>query len=428
MKKNLSLLLLFLLLVNLAACNSSPTPASTGTQPAQPGTEPAGPTRTPRSTSSPTPQVIQGTLSIWHSWDEAQLPALLQIISAFQETYPGIFFDVLYTPQANLEARYTQAASEGGGPTLVFAPAEWGPAFFDHGLVTDLTGQAPNDLLQRIATPALNNAQYRDSLIGLPYNQRGVVLYRNRRIIPERPQTLNELILLAQTLTIDDQIGAILERAPYYSGGHLYGFGGSFMDPDGNPMFNTPAGLAWIELLQTFAQAGPPDYFTDNDLDLFRQGRVGFVIGATWDHSSLAEAIGETFLEIDPWPVHDQGVLMGFVHTDNLFLNSKASPASAELAWLFMEHMLSDDSQARLGESGLIPVVDVPLEDKRAGQAVTALAGGVAYPIQPQFSAYTLPIDQALISVFNSGIPADQALQTAEEAIRAVLAAATPTP
>lgn len=426
MKKTLSLLL-FLLLLSMAACNSGPAPAPVEGQPEQSETKSVGATRTPRPTPSPTPPVFQGTISIWHSWDETQLPALLDIIAAFQETYPGIFFDVLYVPQANLQARYTQAASEGGGPTIVFAPAEWGPDLFDHDLVSDLSQQASSALLQRILTPALNNAQFQNSLIGLPYTQRGVVLFRNRRIIPERPETLQELILLAQTLTIEDQIGAILERAPYYSGGHLYGFGGSFMDAAGNPMFNTPAGLAWIELLQTFAQAGPPDYFTNNDLDLFRQGRVGFVIGATWDRFSLAEALGEDFVEIDPWPVHDQGALMGFVQTDNLFLNPQASSATAELAWLFMEHMLSDASQERIGQSGFIPVVDVPLEDKLVGQAVTALAGGVAYPIQPQFSAYLYPLDQALLSVFNSGIPADQALLTAEEAVREALAA-TPSP
>ena len=427
MKKIVTFLLLFLL-GGLAACTELPDTTAVGTLPAQAETEPAGSTRTPRPTPSPTPRVIQGTISIWHSWDEAQLPALLEIIAAFQKVYPGILFDVSYVPYANLLARYTQASSEGGGPTIFFGPAEWGPDLFDRGLVADLSGQAADGLLQRLSPPTLGSAQYQNALIGLPYSQRGVVLYRNRRIILERPKTVEELIQLAQTFAEGDQIGAILERAPYYSGGHLYGFGGSFLDADGNPMFNTPAGLAWIRLLQTFAQAGPPDYFTNNDLDLFNQGRVGFIIGGTWDRFSLSGAIGEDFLEIDPWPVHDQGALMGFVQADNIFLNTKASESGVEIAWLFMEHMLSDASQTQLGQTGLLPAVQVTVEDKLADQALNALAGGVAYPIQPQFLAYTQPLDQALLSVFNSGVPADQALLTAEEAVRSALAAATPAP
>jgi len=428
MKKTLSLLLWSLLLVGLAAC-TGPTPTSPdGTPPARTETALSPETRTPRPSSTPTPPVFQGVVSLWHSWDESQLPALLEIIAAFQETYPGILFDVLYVPEANLLERYTQASSEGSGPALVLAPAEWGPDLFNRGLIADLGGRAPADLLERLSPPTLGAAQYQNALIGLPYSQRGVVLYRNRRVIPERPESLADLILLSQSLITGDEIGAILERSPFYAGGHLYGFGGGFMDADGNPMFNTPAGLAWIKLLQTFVQAGPPDYYTDNDLELFKQGRVGFVIGATWDRSTLAEAIGEDFLDIDPWPVHDQGALMGFVQTHNLFLNTRTAEADVELAWLFMEHLLSDSSQARVGETGLLPVVDVSLDDRLAGQALTALAGGVAYPIDPKFQAYLLPLDQALLSVFESGVPADQALLTAEEAVRTALAGSTPTP
>lgn len=428
MKKTLILLLWSLLLVGLAAC-TGPTPTSPdGTPPAPTETASAAVTRTPRPTATPTPPVFQGVVSLWHSWDEAQLPVLLEIITAFQETYPGILFDVLYVPEANLLERYTQASSEGSGPALMLAPAEWGPDLFYRGLIADLSDRAPADLLERLSPPTLGAAQYQNALIGLPYSQRGVVLYRNRRVIPERPESLADLIHLSQSLITGDEIGAILERSPFYAGGHLYGFGGGFMDADGSPMFNTPAGLAWIRLLQTFVQAGPPDYYTDNDLELFKQGRVGFVVGATWDRSALAEALGEDFLDIDPWPVHDQGALMGFVQTHNLFLNTRTAEANVELAWLFMEHLLSDASQARVGETGLLPVVNISLDDRLAGQALTALAGGVAYPIDPKFQAYLLPLDQALLSVFESGVPADQALLTAEEAVRTALAASTPTP
>jgi len=428
MKKFAPLLLLCLLLVGLAACNGWPAASPSGTASAITETQQAGTTRTPRPTPSPTVEIHQGTISLWHAWDDDQLPALLEIIASFQETYPGILFDVLYVPSQNLYDRYFLATSEGGGPSILLGTAEWGPLLFEAGLVADLTDRANTATLARLSPPALGSGQYRGSLISLPYSQRGVVLYRNRQIIPERPETFADLIRLAQLLTEGDQIGAILERAPYFAGGHLYGFGGSFLDEDSNPMFNTPAGLAWVELLQTFAQAGPPDYFTDNDLDLFRQGQVGFVIDGTWNRTNLAEAIGMDYLEIDPWPVHDHGALAGFVHADNLYLNAKTSDATAALAWFFIEHMLSEESQALLAESGFLPVVDITLESKLADQALNALAGGVTYPIQPQFSAYLDPLDQALRSVFDSGVLPEQALRTAEEAVRAALQSTSPAP
>jgi len=428
MKKFAPLLLLCLLLVGLAACDGWPAASPSSTASALTETQQVGSTHVPRPTPSPTIQLRQGTISLWHAWDDDQLPALLGIIASFQEIYPGILFDVLYVPPQNLYDRYFLATSEGGGPSILLGTAEWGPQLFDAGLVADLTGRPNPSILERLLPPALGTGQYRGSLISLPYSQRGVVLYRNRQIIPESPETFDDLIRLAQLLTEGDQIGAILERSPYFAGGHLYGFGGSLMDEDNNPMFNTPAGLAWVELLQTFAQAGPPDYFTDNDLDLFRQGRVGFVIDGTWNRYNLAEAIGAAYLEIDPWPVHDHGALAGFVHADNIYLNAKSSEATAGLAWLFIEHMLSEESQALLGSTSLLPVVDITLESKLADQALNALAGGVTYPVHPQFSVYLDPLDQALRSVFDRGVLPEQALRTAEEAIRTVLQSTSQAP
>ncbi len=66
-------------------------------------------------------------------------PVLAQIIKNFQAIYPDVLFDVLYVPVDNLQARYIQDTEEGIGPTLLMGPAEWGPALFESGLVTDLS-------------------------------------------------------------------------------------------------------------------------------------------------------------------------------------------------------------------------------------------------------------------------------------------------
>ena len=59
---------------------------------------------------------MQGTVSLWHSWDEQQVPALLELIAAFQETHPGVLFDVLYVPAEDMQARYEAAVRDGDRP------------------------------------------------------------------------------------------------------------------------------------------------------------------------------------------------------------------------------------------------------------------------------------------------------------------------
>jgi ABC-type glycerol-3-phosphate transport system substrate-binding protein len=70
---------------------------------------------TPTSLASPTAtlQVVQGTLTIWHSWNETQMPVMEEILQDFQAEYPEVLFDVLYIPQENLLTRFESAMLEG---------------------------------------------------------------------------------------------------------------------------------------------------------------------------------------------------------------------------------------------------------------------------------------------------------------------------
>ena len=63
----------------------------------------------------------------------------------------------------------------------------------------------------------------------------------------------------------------------------------------------------------------------------------------------------------------------------------------------------------------------VQVKDVLTNQAMRALADGTTYPVLPVMSVYTNQMDIALISIFNDGVPAEEALKRAEEAIRAAL-------
>lgn len=76
-------------------------------------------TPTPTAPAPPTPQVLRGTLTIWHAWGEQAMPALEQILENFSASNPEVLFDVLYMPQENLRTRFESAVLEGGGPDLL---------------------------------------------------------------------------------------------------------------------------------------------------------------------------------------------------------------------------------------------------------------------------------------------------------------------
>jgi ABC-type glycerol-3-phosphate transport system substrate-binding protein len=391
----------------------------------------------------PTATKVQGTLRLWHSWNEQDAQALVQIRKNFNARYPDVLFDILYIPAEDLPQRYEQEVLAGGGPSIVLGPAEWGPGFYDAGSITSLNDKLPRELMETLNRPAVEAARYKDTLIGLPYAIDGVTLYRNKGLITIPADTFDELVTLQQSSTQGETIGAILERSFLYSGGHLEGLGGQLMDANGLPTFNNEFGLEWMKLLDDFGSVAPVTFMTDQDLEMFKLGRAGWIIDGTWNLPAIIETMGADKISIDPWPAHSTGGLSGYVFSENLYLNPRVQGDELNAARNFLQYFVSPEAQTVLAEVGLIPSASgITLSDPINGplimQAMVALAGGTAYPTLQVMPVYTRNLDQALRAHFEEGLPAQQALQSAYDAIYSelslsqplttTLSTATPTP
>ncbi|MBO9370372.1 MAG: extracellular solute-binding protein, partial [Chloroflexi bacterium] len=376
------------------------------------------PTKPPAAPPAPT---LKGTVSLWHAWKESEIASLNEVIAAFQAEYPDVKFDILYVPFDDLRGKYETAASTGGGPALLIGAADWGPAFYDAGLVADLTPYLTPDFLATINEAALGAVQYKGALIGLPQTIKGVVMYRNKAIIPQAPKTWEELVAAAKAATQGDVIGANLEYGFFFSAAHLHGIGGKLMEPNGDPAFNNEKGVEWVNLLVSFKDAGPTEYYTDNDVNLFKAGKVGIIIDGTWNLGGLAEAIGADNLAVDPWPAYKDGHLSGYVQTENIYLNANVTGDDQKAALAFIQFFLSPKAQALLADptkAAHIPAIKgVEVADPLLKQAVEAFALGTAFPVIPEMGAYWGPMDTALKSVFDEGADPAAALQQAYDSI-----------
>ncbi len=373
-----------------------------------------------RGEAPPEPEVI-GTVTLWHALKEGEIEGLNAAISAFQAKYPGVQFEVLFVPFDDLRGKFETAAATGGGPSMLIGAADWGPALYDAELTADLTPSMSAAFLSGINQAALASAQYKDAIVGLPLGLKGVVMYRNTSIVPEAAADFEDLIAKAQAATQGDVVGADLERGFFFAAAHLNALGGQLMTPEGDPAFNDENGVAWLTMLNRFSEAGPAEYYTDNDVNLFKAGKAGIIIDGTWNLSGLAEAIGEDNLAIDPWP---QG-MSGYVQNDNIYLSANAEGNDKEATLAFMKFLLSPDAQKMMAEnnSGFIPAaLGVEVPDRLRQEAVAAFEGGTAFPVIPEMGAYWGPMDTALKSVFDEGADPAEALQTAFDSITAAIA------
>ena len=399
--------------VSTIGATLTPPPTITGTPPAIPLDIPPVPAVTPP---------VQGSLvRIWVAWNYDQLRALDRVIDTFQDVYPGIRFQVINFPPADLRRAYEVAVYNGDGPSLLIAPAEWGPQYYESGLITNLYPNASPEFLAHINPAALGTGLYRGALISLPVSQQGVVLYRNRALIPEASESFEDLIVAARAATRAGNLGAYFDRGAFFSAASLVGLGGTLMNPDLSPAFNGPAGLAWLDLMAAYDTAGAIGMNTNRDLDLFAAGRIGYIIEGTWQIDALAQALGDENLAIDPWPEYTSGRLSGFVQTEAVYFNPNTRPGDTYSAMLFMGYLLTPDVQEYLAESGMIPVIlDANPRPVLIAQAAHALQGGTAYPpvVDPHvITAYWEGLELAIQAVFSRGVEPLDALLSAQNLI-----------
>ena len=372
-------------------------------------------------TSTPVP--MSGTITLWHAWKETEIEALSEVIAAFQDKNPEVQFDVLYVPHDDLRGKYETAVATGGGPTALIGSADWGPAFYDAELVADVSGMATTAFLRTINVAALGAVKYKGALIGLPQTIKGVVMFRNKEIIADAPATFDDLLAAAQAATVGDVVGAELEPGFFFSAAHLNGIGGKLMEPNGDPAFNDEKGVEWLNLFLAAQEAGiSGEWYSDNDVNLFKAGKAGIIIDGTWNLTALAEAIGDENLAVDPWPTHGDGHISGYVQTENIYLSANAEGDDQMASWEFMEFFMSPQAQALLADVGHIPsAAGVEVTDPLMLQAVDAFALGTAFPVIPEMGAYWGPMETAIKSVTDEGGDPAEALDQAFDTITAAI-------
>jgi ABC-type glycerol-3-phosphate transport system substrate-binding protein len=361
------------------------------------------------------PEMEEVTVTLWHALKDSETEGLNQIIAMYQEMHPNVQFETLFVPFDDLRNKYETAAATGEGPDLLIGGDDWGPPMFDALLVADVAGVDAS----QINTAALSVGQYNGAQVGLPYVLKGVVLFRNTAIQAEPAADFADLKAKAEAATTDDTFGALLETGVFFSFGHLYGMGGALMNADGTPAFNTEVGVSWLNMLSDFVALGADSWYNDNDINLFKEGKVGWVIDGTWNLADFSASLGDN-LAIDAWPAD----MSGFVQTGMLYLNANSTGANAEAATDFMGFLLSTDAQAAFyaSDDAFIPSnVNVVVDDPLRLQALDAFAGGTGWIVLPAMGSYWGPTETLVLSVLNEGADPATALQTAEEAVNAGL-------
>jgi ABC-type glycerol-3-phosphate transport system substrate-binding protein len=242
----------------------------------------------------------------------------------------------------------------------------------------------------------------------------GVVLFRNPRLVPEPASTVNELLATAQALRQSGQcVGASFDFGFLFSGSQLAVCGGGILDEAGELAFRREIGLCWLDLLYTLGAAGPASINTNQDLTNFELASSAWLIDTADKAPRLARTLGESGLNIDPWPQHETGgsSLIGYMWTENIYLVANAAQGDLEAAWAFATYLTTPGMQLMLSDpsgAGHLPVVEAAaVESAIQAQAIEAISHGLPFPLMNDIEAIIDFLERSVeLVVMQGGDPA----------------------
>lgn len=135
----------------------------------------------------------------------------------------------------------------------------------------------------------------------------------------------------------------------FYLAGLLQQLGGSFLDEDGNPNFNSPEGVKAMEMWKEFYDAGlaAPGTLAETHTDtreFFATGKIAMIWDGPFIGAIVKQVNPDTKVAYAPaWT----NVTGGYVWGGSGLAMSRNSQHKEE-AWMFLEHMLSADAAVKL--------------------------------------------------------------------------------
>jgi arabinogalactan oligomer/maltooligosaccharide transport system substrate-binding protein len=261
------------------------------------------------------------SLHMWVNQEEQQLDAYEEITARFTEEY-GI--DVQITPYEMLEQLDGMSLDgpAGQGPDLFFQPHDRMGDIYLQGVAAEL--DLTDDQLERLGEyneEAVQSFSYEGIQFGIPAVVETYALFINNELVPEAPETMDELMDIARDLTGDGQYGFMMNAGDLYftypfitaDGGYIFG-----QDEDGvyDPTdigLNTPEAVSAVEMIQSWFDEGlmPPGTDLEVANSLFMDGQLGMVVNGPWAIPDYRDAIGEN-LQVVELPTQDGEPLNSF--------------------------------------------------------------------------------------------------------------------
>jgi arabinogalactan oligomer / maltooligosaccharide transport system substrate-binding protein len=383
----------------------------------------------PEAEVTPTPLAsVEGTLTIWSDADRVEV--ITELGRQFTEQY-NVPVAVQELAFGDIRDQLRIAGPAGEGPDIIVGAHDWLGELVANGLIEPLD---LGNLTGSFDPVAIEAFTYEGQVYGMPYAVEAVALIYNRDLVPEPPQTWEELKDIARELQETGQVdqGYVLQQADaYHFNPILTGFGGYIFgttDEGYNPQdigLDSEGGLAAARELNSMVQEGllRQDVNYDIMASLFNQGRSAMMFGGPWMLQDI-RAAGVNYgvapiptMEQEPQPfVGVQGFMVSAFGRNQLLARS-----------FLNEYIADDDAMMAIYEAGLRSPAWTPIIDEIDDEDIVAFGEsasmGQPMPAIPEMSAVWEALNDAITLIYQQQQDPEAAFNDAAQAIRDRIAA-----
>ncbi|WP_423190165.1 sugar ABC transporter substrate-binding protein [Alkalibacterium sp. f15] len=348
------------------------------------------------------------SLHIWVNDEEVQLDAYEQITANFTEEH-GIEVDI--TPYSMLEQTEGMSLDgpSGQGPDLFFQPHDRMGDIHLQGLAAELN--LTEDQLNRLGEyneEAVKAFSYEGAQYGIPAVVETYGLFINTDLVPEAPETMDELMEIARDLTEGDQYGFMMDAANLYftypfltaDGGYIFAQNEDGTYDTSDVGLNTPEAVKSVEMIQSWFDEGLMPAGTDLEVanSLFMDGKVGMIVNGPWAIPDYEAAIGDSLM-VTELPTQNGEPLNSFSGNKGWLVNyyTEAEYWATELA-LFMTN--EESSTTYFDVAGELPAhAAVEIDDELMEPIFAQTLNAHPMPNVPEMSQVWEPMGDALTFV-----------------------------
>jgi arabinogalactan oligomer/maltooligosaccharide transport system substrate-binding protein len=364
------------------------------------------------------------TLTMWVNDEDAQLSAYEQIVEKYEEE-TGIAVEITpFSMLDQLDALSLDAAA-GGGPDLFFQPNDRMGDIYLQGLAAEL--ELTPEQLEGYPEGAIDALNYEGAQLGIPAVIETYALFYNTELVPEAPETFEEMEQIAAELTnaSADEYGFLMEATNFY---YLYPFleahGGYVFEQDAEGVYDSASiGLAnegaieGASLIQSWFEEGYLPVGINGDImsGYFRDGQVGAVITGPWSIPEFSEALGDN-LAVAPLPKINGKNPASFSGVKGWLVNEYSANQywATDLA-LFITN--PENSLTYFEVAGELPArTDVEIDDELRQPILEQSEYAVPMPNIPAMSSVWEPMEDAFEFISQGEDPAE----VLEEAVQQI--------